>query len=278
MTNKKQKYDDIILMQFADNELDKKTYKQLEEDLKTNNELQKRLSVYTLTRSALKNKENYQIPEKLNKLINQSVENKKILRFVKKHHFQFFPASVNFTLVIVFFGVLASLIAPIIKNNLNNDILFENKADISPTPYKADIYQGSVKADISPTPYKADIYQGSVLERFKINQLKVGMSKAQVQDLIGSPSVIDPFHNNQWDYINYSTPGTGSIVHYRLTLAFDNTTLTKINTTGIDSLPQLTDAEKALEGKRIAEEKAKVEAAAEAKRIEEANRPWYKFW
>jgi len=260
MTNKKQKYDDIILMQFADNELDKKTYKQLEEDLKTNNELQKRLSVYTLTRSALKNKENYQIPEKLNKLINQSVENKKILRFVKKHHFQFFPASVNFTLVIVFFGVLASLIAPIIKNNLNNDILFENKADIS------------------PTPYKADIYQGSVLERFKINQLKVGMSKAQVQDLIGSPSVIDPFHNNQWDYINYSTPGTGSIVHYRLTLAFDNTTLTKINTTGIDSLPQLTDAEKALEGKRIAEEKAKVEAAAEAKRIEEANRPWYKFW
>ena len=89
MTNKKQKYDDIILMQFADNELDKKTYKQLEEDLKTNNELQKRLSVYTLTRSALKNKENYQIPEKLNKIINQSVENKKILRFVKKHHFQF---------------------------------------------------------------------------------------------------------------------------------------------------------------------------------------------
>ena len=120
-------------------------------------------------------------------------------------------------------------------------------------------------SDIIPTPYKADIYQGSVLERFKINQLKVGMSKAQVQDLIGSPSVIDPFHNNQWDYINYSTPGTGSIIHYRLILAFDNATLTKINTTGIDSLPQLTDAEKVLEGKRIAEEKARAEAAAKAK-------------
>jgi outer membrane protein assembly factor BamE len=120
-------------------------------------------------------------------------------------------------------------------------------------------------SDIVPTPYKADIYQGSVLERFKINQLKVGMSKAQVQDLIGSPSVIDPFHNNQWDYINYSTPGTGSIIHYRLILAFDDATLTKINTAGIDSLPQLTDAEKALEGKRIAEEKARAEAAAKAK-------------
>jgi outer membrane protein assembly factor BamE len=120
-------------------------------------------------------------------------------------------------------------------------------------------------SDIIPTPYKADIYQGSVLERFKVNQLKVGMSKAQVQDLIGSPSVIDPFHNNQWDYINYSTPGTGSIVHYRLTLAFDNAALTKINTAGIDSLPQLTDAEKALEDKRIAEEKSRAEAAAKAK-------------
>jgi outer membrane protein assembly factor BamE len=120
-------------------------------------------------------------------------------------------------------------------------------------------------SDIIPTPYKTDIYQGSVLERFKINQLKVGMSKAQVQDLIGSPSVIDPFHNNQWDYINYSTPGTGSIIHYRLILAFDDATLTKINTAGIDSLPQLTDAEKALEGKRIAEEKARAEAAAKAK-------------
>lgn len=120
-------------------------------------------------------------------------------------------------------------------------------------------------SDIIPTPYKSDLYQGSVLERFKINQLKVGMSKTQVQDLIGSPSVIDPFHNNQWDYINYSTPGIGSIVHYRLTLAFDNATLTKINTTGTDSLPQLTDAEKVLEGKRIAEEKARAEAAAKAK-------------
>jgi outer membrane protein assembly factor BamE len=120
-------------------------------------------------------------------------------------------------------------------------------------------------SDIIPTPYKVNIYQGSVLERFEVNQLKVGMSKAQVQNLIGSPSVIDPFHNNQWDYINYSTPGIGSIVHYRLTLAFDNATLTKINTAGIDSLPQLTDSEKALEDKRNAEEKARAEVAAKAK-------------
>ncbi len=120
--------------------------------------------------------------------------------------------------------------------------------------------------DISlPTLYKDDIQQGSVLDRFKINQLKVGMSKAQVQDLIGSPSIIDPFHNNQWDYINHSTLHEKDDVHYRLALSFDNDKLTKIDTSGIESLSALTDKEKALEEKRIADEKTAIEALKKAK-------------
>ncbi len=106
-------------------------------------------------------------------------------------------------------------------------------------------------------PYKADINQGSVLKRFEINQLKINMSKQQVQNLIGPPSVIDPFHNNQWDYVNYSTKGSGEIIHYRLILTFDGNKLININTDGIASLPPLTDKEKALEGARIAQEKSK---------------------
>ena len=74
---------------------------------------------------------------------------------------------------------------------------------------------------LSLTPYKTDINQGSVLNRFSINQLKIGMSKKQVQELIGPPSVIDPFHNNQWDYINHSTMGSGEVIHYRLILKFE---------------------------------------------------------
>ena len=168
-----------------------------------------------------------------------------------------------------------------------------------------------------PTLYKPDIHQGSVLERYKINQLKLGMSKARVQDLIGSPSIIDPFHINQWDYINHSTLFKKDDIRYRLVLKFDGDTLTDINTAGIDSLSQLTDKEKiledkriadekaaaeakaeaeaeriaqeiaaaeaaaveakALEEKRIADEKAAAEAKAEAERILEANKPWYQF-
>jgi outer membrane protein assembly factor BamE len=192
--------------------------------------------------------------------------------------------------------------------------------------------------DISlPTLYRDDIHQGSVLERFKINQLKLGMSKAQVQNLIGSPSIIDPFHNNQWDYINYSTLHKKNDIHYRLVLKFNDDVLTHVNTTGIGSLSQLNDKQKVTENKRIsdekvaektklaaiklAQEKAKIEAERIAqekvrkkaktlaqkrtqgekattekakadttrmaeektqplkeKRIQEKNKPWYKFW
>ena len=122
-------------------------------------------------------------------------------------------------------------------------------------------------ADLSlPDLYKADINQGSVLERFKVNQLKVGMNKIQVQDLIGSPSVIDPFHNNQWDYINYSkTFGeTQKTIHYRLRLTFDGDKLSQIDTSEIDALPALTNEEKKLQAERIAKEKAEAQAKAKA--------------
>ncbi len=105
------------------------------------------------------------------------------------------------------------------------------------------------------TLYKDDIHQGSVLERFKINQLKLGMSKIQVQDLIGSPSIIDPFHNNQWDYINHSTLHKKDDIHYRLILKFNDDVLIHINTTGIGSLSQLTNKEKEAKNKRIGDEK-----------------------
>lgn len=116
-----------------------------------------------------------------------------------------------------------------------------------------------------PTPYKDDIEQGSVLDRFTINQLKVGMSQIQVQDLIGSPSIIDPFHSNQWHYINHSTRHEKDDIHYRLILSFSNSQLSKIDTIGIESLPDLSDTEKALEEKRIADEKAAEEALKQAK-------------
>lgn len=101
-----------------------------------------------------------------------------------------------------------------------------------------------------PTVYRDDVNQGSVLERFKVNQLKIGMSKAQVQELIGSPSVVDPFHNNEWLYINHSILHEKEDVKYQLALVFEGSTLTSIDTSGLASLPEMTEDEKQLEAKR----------------------------
>ncbi|MCS5586311.1 MAG: outer membrane protein assembly factor BamE [Gammaproteobacteria bacterium] len=131
--------------------------------------------------------------------------------------------------------------------------------------------------DISlPTLFIADVNQGSILDRFSINQLKVGMSKTQVQDLIGSPSVTDPFHNNQWDYINHSTLYEKDSISYRLTLIFDKNKLKDIDDSKLNSLPPLTEKEQELENKRLAKEKiiadraAKAKAQASAKKFEKA--------
>jgi outer membrane protein assembly factor BamE len=48
--------------------------------------------------------------------------------------------------------------------------------------------------------YKQPIYQGNLIEKRAVDQLQVGMSKQDVQTLLGSPSVQDTFNTNRWDY------------------------------------------------------------------------------
>ena len=71
--------------------------------------------------------------------------------------------------------------------------------------------------------------QCSVLEIEAVEKLQLGMSKTAVMNLIGSPSIIDPFHQYQWDYIHHSTLNGEQVMHYRLRLIFDEDVLTKID-------------------------------------------------
>ncbi|MEO5565399.1 MAG: outer membrane protein assembly factor BamE [Luteimonas sp.] len=48
--------------------------------------------------------------------------------------------------------------------------------------------------------YKQPIYQGNLLDKAAVDQLQAGMSKQQVQALLGTPSISDPFHQDRWDY------------------------------------------------------------------------------
>ena len=84
--------------------------------------------------------------------------------------------------------------------------------------------------------YKPTIMQGSVLNMSEVNQLQLGMSKSIVMNLIGSPSIIDPFHQYQWDYINHSSIEGETIIQYRLRLIFDDDILAEIDKSGLQGL------------------------------------------
>jgi outer membrane protein assembly factor BamE len=76
--------------------------------------------------------------------------------------------------------------------------------------------------------YKQPIYQGNLIEKAAADQLKAGMTKQQVQALLGTPSVADPFHHERWDYV--ATERDGRLGHTDikdLTLWFDGETLNK---------------------------------------------------
>ena len=40
-----------------------------------------------------------------------------------------------------------------------------------------------------------------------LSKLETGLSKAQVQYIMGTPSINDPFDSNKWDYVGFENVG-----------------------------------------------------------------------
>lgn len=51
------------------------------------------------------------------------------------------------------------------------------------------------------TPYRVEVVQGNVITREQVEQVRVGMTRAEVRDILGSPMVADIFHEDRWDYV-----------------------------------------------------------------------------
>lgn len=80
-----------------------------------------------------------------------------------------------------------------------------------------------------PLLYKIDIQQGNVIEQEMLNKLKPGMDKSQVRFIMGTPMLIDPFHNNRWEYV-YSFQKGGAVRKQRhITLHFEEEKLAYIS-------------------------------------------------
>jgi outer membrane protein assembly factor BamE len=52
-----------------------------------------------------------------------------------------------------------------------------------------------------PGVYRINVQQGNVLEQETVNRLRPGMDRNQVQFIMGTPAIDDPFRANQWDYV-----------------------------------------------------------------------------
>ncbi|NNJ91726.1 MAG: outer membrane protein assembly factor BamE [Gammaproteobacteria bacterium] len=80
-----------------------------------------------------------------------------------------------------------------------------------------------------PLMYRPDIQQGNVITQEMINQLKPGMSKRQVTYILGTPGLVDSFHQDRWDYIYTLKENAQDIEQKNLTIFFENDQLTRIS-------------------------------------------------
>ena len=80
-----------------------------------------------------------------------------------------------------------------------------------------------------PSLYKIDIRQGNYVDQARVDELQPGMTKRQVQFLLGTPLIADPFHPQRWDYLYSFRPSGGEATEQRhITLFFDGDVLSRI--------------------------------------------------
>jgi outer membrane protein assembly factor BamE len=51
------------------------------------------------------------------------------------------------------------------------------------------------------SPYRIDIVQGNFVSSEQVAQLKPGLQRQQVRDLLGTPLLQSVFHSDRWDYV-----------------------------------------------------------------------------
>lgn len=69
--------------------------------------------------------------------------------------------------------------------------------------------------------YRIDVPQGNYLEQDKIDQVKIGMDKTQVQYLLGTPMLKDSFNQDRWSYVFIKREGYNDPVQHTLFVYFN---------------------------------------------------------
>lgn len=86
----------------------------------------------------------------------------------------------------------------------------------------------STISDHIPGVYRLDIQQGNIIDQEMIDELRPNMTKRQVLYILGSPMLIDVFHQKRWDYIYSKQTGRDSRQQQRISLFFENDILSSV--------------------------------------------------
>ena len=72
-----------------------------------------------------------------------------------------------------------------------------------------------------PAVHKIDIQQGNLITDEMVDLLRLGLTRKQVQYVMGTPLVVDTFNPNHWDYVYQYRFGDGAIEKRKLRVTFE---------------------------------------------------------
>jgi len=79
-----------------------------------------------------------------------------------------------------------------------------------------------------PLMHRQDVQQGNIVTQEMINKLHPGMARRQVKYIMGTPILIDVFHQDRWDYYFSMKKGGEAPVQERISLYFKDNKLARI--------------------------------------------------
>jgi outer membrane protein assembly factor BamE len=81
-----------------------------------------------------------------------------------------------------------------------------------------------------PGVYRLPIDQGNIITPEMVAQLEVGMSRSQVEYIMGTPLVRDPFNTDRWDYVYTLNKPKEKLERHQLSVFFKGDTLLEFKT------------------------------------------------
>src|SRR5262245_859283 len=78
-------------------------------------------------------------------------------------------------------------------------------------------------------PYRIEVQQGNYISQDMVDQLKEGMSKDQVRQIMGTPLLADIFHGERWDYIYSRETSDGKKEKRQLAVYFQDGKLLRVD-------------------------------------------------